>query len=249
MSRDRLEHAEEATKGEMLFRGMQPVSFIDYPKHIALVLFTGGCNFYCPYCHNKDLVTNHRALPSIHEADVYAHLKKHETMLDAVVITGGEPTLHPRLRTVIAYIRDMGFKVKLDTNGSAPAFLRHVRVDYIALDVKTSFGKYHLLTAIGGNLIREHVLESIAFLRESGIPHEVRITVAPNIIDEEDVHSLVHVLEGVDKVFLQPFNPKDTLDPAYRSLLPPTREELLKMCTLFANANIHCEVRGFDDDE
>ena len=158
-------------------------SFVDYPGKIVAVIFTKGCNMQCPYCHNKDLLN----IDAINEAAVLEHLNKRKNQLDGVVISGGEPTLHRDLPLLLKRIKTMGYKVKLDTNGTNPDMLRTIidygLVDYIAMDIKTVERKYQKLTGISFDAVRK----SVEIIKGFG-DYEFRTTAYPEIRLEELEH-------------------------------------------------------------
>lgn len=183
-------------------------SFIDYPKEIAMVVFTKGCNMTCPYCHNKALETD----DTYHsERDVFAFLKKRKGLVDALVITGGEPTLQPGLIEFCRKIKALDVKIKLDSNGSNPKVLKTLveegLVDYIAMDFKTSPEKYYELSGIAF----ERVSESIAIIQTLE-NYEFRTTLYPTIL-ESDIACIVNYI-GSQHYYLQQYRPNSQFDMA-----------------------------------
>ncbi len=174
-------------------------SFIDYPKEISMVVFTKGCNMTCPYCHNKDLCEQ-ELLVDVN--DIYAFLRKRQGLVDAITISGGEPTLQPHLVDFCRQLKNIGVKVKLDTNGSNPEILKQLieegLLDYVAMDMKTSPQKYEVLCGIAF----EKVQESIALIKTLG-DYEFRTTVYPTIL-EKDLEEIVDLI-GNEKYYLQQY--------------------------------------------
>lgn len=198
----------------MEIHGFQKLTLLDYPEHIAATVFTGGCNFRCPFCHNGELVLNPQAAPLISEEEIVATLKKRQGMLQGVCITGGEPTLQRDLREFIVKVKELGFLVKLDTNGYRPAVLRALLeeglLDYVAMDVKAAPGNYALAAGVPGMDVRP-VLESIALLKESRIPYEFRTTVVKGIHSVEEFEEIGRLLAGSRAYYLQGFRESEGL--------------------------------------
>jgi pyruvate formate lyase activating enzyme len=189
----------------MIFGGIQKNSLIDYPSKVSCVLFTQGCNFRCPYCHNPQLVASRSSQSSVFEQDVFAFLSKRKNWLDGVVISGGEPTLQDDLFDFCGRIKDMGFAVKLDTNGSRPhvveKLIRSKRVDYIAMDMKTDPDRYVpvIAEAVDPALIRA----SAQAILISGLAHEFRTTCVKSIVDSESIRAIGVAITGAVRYVLQ----------------------------------------------
>lgn len=187
--------------------GWQKTSFIDYPRTVSTVLFFSGCNLRCPYCHNTDLV--YKKYPQIDPQEINAYLLKRKGMIDGIVISGGEPTIHKNLRDMILYVKDLGYKVKLDTNGLQPDVLSLVvpHIDYLAIDVKTSPNSYKdKLLAIYDNC-DERIGQSINLADMSKLDFEIRITVAKSIISLKDLDAVGRLIRHVrGTVYLQKLN-------------------------------------------
>ncbi len=186
---------------------------IDYPGKIAAVVFTQGCNFRCPYCHNPELVLPERFSQPIEEKEVFNFLNKRKGQIQGVVITGGEPTLQGDLIDFLARIKEMGYCVKLDTNGSNPEILRKIidlhLVDYIAMDIKAPLGKYSQLTSLKD--CPERVRQSIDIILRSQVSHEFRTTLAPPIVSQEDLPQIVSFIKDAQKFRLQKFVLRDNV--------------------------------------
>ena len=168
----------------MKLGGLQKMTLLDFPGRVACTVFTVGCNFRCPFCHNSSLVLS-PALPELSQDDFFAFLKKRQGLLDGVAITGGEPLLHPDMPEFLEKIRALGYAVKLDTNGAFPDRLQKILeaglADYVAMDVKNSREKYELTVGVAGILPR--VEQSMALLREGKIPFEFRTTLVKGLHD------------------------------------------------------------------
>jgi pyruvate formate lyase activating enzyme len=200
----------------MVIGGWQKNSFIDYPEKISCVLFLQGCNFACPYCFNPDLVKKHPK--KIIELDhVYDFLEKRKGLLDGVVISGGEPTLHKGLFSLCERIHEMGFSIKLDTNGSRPhvikKLIRKGMIDYIAMDIKTDPAKYPPI--IQENNHPEHILSSIRIIMASSLDYEFRTTCIKPLIDDNIMERISIQIKGAMRYALQQFQPAKVLHPAF----------------------------------
>lgn len=203
----------------MLIGGMEPVSLSDYPGRVAAVVFTQGCDFRCPFCHNAGLLSRSPAPDScIPEKTVLDRLTSRRGRIEGVVVTGGEPTLQADLAHFIEAVRTLGFLVKLDTNGSRPEVLKALLadglLDFIAMDVKAPPDKYDTLTGVRAPV--EAVSESIRIISGSGLPHEFRTTVVPALLTPEDVEAIRRALPAGSPHRTQPFRPEHALDPRLR---------------------------------
>jgi pyruvate formate lyase activating enzyme len=180
----------------MLIGGLLKFSLIDYPGKVAAVIFTQGCNYRCPFCHNPELVLPGSFNPPIQVDDVMAFLTQRRGQLQGVVITGGEPTLHPDLKDFIRRIKALGFLVKLDTNGSHPEVLRAILeeklVDLVAMDIKSSLEGYCKAAGVAADL--GCVKESIALIKASGGKYLFRTTVLKGIVSEDDIRQIKALL-------------------------------------------------------
>lgn len=189
----------------MRIGGLLKFSLIDYPGKVAAVIFTQGCNYRCPFCHNPELVLPERFNPQINIDDVMAFLMQRRGQLQGIVITGGEPTIHSDLKDFIRRIKDLGFLVKLDTNGTNPQMLREILeeklVDFVAMDIKSSLQGYCKATGVSADL--ECIKASIALVQSSGIEHLFRTTVLKGIVAEEDVRQISNLLGSVKHYKIQ----------------------------------------------
>ena len=223
-----------------MFGGLQRFSLIDYPKELSAVVFTIGCNFRCPYCHNPELVNN--TAEKIEERDILNFLEKRVGKLTAVSITGGEPTIHgERLIKFIEQVKDKGFKVKLDTNGSNPKLLNKLislnLIDYIAMDIKAPFEKYEKVIGVKCDIDR--IKESINLILKFK-NHEFRTTVVKDLLDESDIEKILKTIKTAKLYVIQNFKASKTLNPAFASAvgfsenslsrLKKTAEKYVKEC-------------------
>lgn len=200
----------------ILIGGLQKSSLIDYPGHICAIVFTQGCNFRCPYCHNPELAFEEARVPESTRA-VLNFLQKRIGKLDGVVISGGEPTLQKHLPDFIKQIKNMGFKVKLDTNGTNPEMLKRLinekLIDYVAMDIKAPMEKYSQVTCTKVNT--KDILKSIEILKNSDIEYEFRTTVVKSQLFAEDFEKIAQMIEGCERYYLQRFVPTKTLDQTF----------------------------------
>ena len=206
--------------------GLQKISLIDYPGQISAIVFTQGCNFRCPYCHNPELVDPAQYGPILSEEEVISFLEKRRGKLDAVTVTGGEPTLQPDLDRFLQEIKGMGYLTKIDTNGSNPDVLeRLIRgrlVDYLAMDVKGPLQKYERIANVKVETAK--IRRSIELITASGIEHEFRTTVVRSQLDNEDLIATAELLKKGLYV-LQSFVPAKSLDHEFLTEISYSPEE------------------------
>jgi pyruvate formate lyase activating enzyme len=222
--------------------GLIKQSLVDYPGEIAAVLFTRGCNLFCPFCHNQHLVIKISNSESVPVDMVLKFLKERQGFLDGVVITGGEPTIHSGLPGLLRMIKKLGYLIKLDTNGTNPVMLEELLhqelLDYVAMDIKAPLD-YKKYSRAVGKLGPEQFLNiksSINLLRKSRITIEFRTTVVPSLHTPEDIEEIARYLKGSNMYSLQQFNPANTLDTGFGSVAPYSRQqmqELADRCTEF----------------
>ena len=194
----------------MTIGGMQTLTLLDYPEHVAATIFTVGCNFRCPFCHNGDLVL--QGSEEYKEEEVLQFLKKRRNVTEAVCITGGEPTLMKDLPVFIYRIKNMGYLVKLDTNGTNPEMIQKLYegnlIDYVAMDIKNSFENYE--RTIGGvNTDMNRIKSSIEYIMKSGVDYEFRTTLVKGIHIYEDMEKMAEAISGAKKYVLQNYAGND----------------------------------------
>jgi pyruvate formate lyase activating enzyme len=230
-------------------KGLIKTSLIDFPGKIAAVLFVGGCNFRCPYCYNVDLVLTPSQLPTVNQEELARFLDSRRGWLDGVVVSGGEPTIYPDLPQLLSWIKEFGYLVKLDTNGSNPELLQRLidssLVDYVSLDVKApiSSGKYQLFTQ--GNDGAQFVKTAAEILMSSSVPYELRTTVVPGIVSKEDILQIASEFKGARRYYLQQFRAEPRLvDPSFSSVKPYPLEFLYELRNRVSSNFGVCRVRA-----
>ena len=191
----------------MEFNGMEKLSLVDFDGNLSTTIFTSGCPFRCPFCHNADLVLKPASLPVIPFEEILSYLRKRQGILEAVCITGGEPTLGgDDLLLKMALIKELGYKIKLDSNGFRPEILKKAvekgLVDFIAMDLKNSKEKYPMTIGLP-SFDLSTVEESISFLLKGRVPYEFRTTIIEEFHDEEDILKMREWIDGASRYFLQ----------------------------------------------
>jgi len=198
----------------MVISGMQKLTLLDYPGKTACLLFTQGCNFRCPFCHNKDLLENSLPEQTVSEEEVFKYLKKRQGILDGVCITGGEPLLQKDIESFIKKIKEMGFLVKLDTNGSCPGTLKKLidanLLDYIAMDVKDNFINYEKTSGIT-KINTENIKKSIEIIENSNVDYEFRTTVVKELHDLNQLEKICEYIGPKAKYYIQNYRDCDTV--------------------------------------
>ena len=200
----------------------------EYPGKISAIAFTQGCNFRCPYCHNPELVDPHLYKECLSEEIVLSFLEKRKGKLDALTITGGEPTIQHDLMDFIKCVRKIGYSIKLDTNGSCPEVLEQLirgrAVDYIAMDVKGPFHKYKAVTK--SKIDENEIRQSIEMIMKSDVPYEFRTTIPKKLLQEDDLLEMGRVLKNTSCYILQQFIPARTLDKQFLKHEAYSQEEM-----------------------
>ncbi|MDF1513380.1 MAG: anaerobic ribonucleoside-triphosphate reductase activating protein [Anaerolineae bacterium] len=235
----------------MLIKGWVRTSLIDYPEHIASVIFTPGCNFRCPMCHNAELVLHSNRIPVIPQHEVLDYLEKRRGLIDGLVVTGGEPTLQDGLLPFIECVKAMDIPVKLDTNGMRPdtvkLMLKDRLVDFFAVDIKAPPGRYHELTGVdSADAVR--VEECLSSILETDAALELRTTVVPRLLVDEDIVEIARWLAGLHITHgwyvLQQFRPAHTLDPELSRAVPYSKATLNEMAEYARQYLPNVKVRG-----
>lgn len=242
----------------MLLGGLQKFSLLDYEGFMSAIVFTQGCNLKCRFCYNPMLVwpsgfqskasqfKQKDHCPKIKESDLFEFLKSRAGKLDAVVITGGEPTIQPDLPRFIAKIKKLGYLVKLDTNGTNPEMLNDLikkkSIDYIAMDIKGPRVKYKKIT--GSAMSFNKIKKSVKIIIESGLPHEFRTTIIPGLTTQADMREIGKIIKGADKWFLQKIKTDiDLIDNKLKKIKPTSNKELEEMQKIGSKYVKQCKLR------
>ncbi len=230
----------------MKLYGLQKMTLLDFPGRVACTVFLGGCDFRCPFCHNYELTTG--ATPALMDEDeFFTFLKKRRGLLDGVAITGGEPCLYRDLPDFMRRVRELGFGVKLDTNGAHPEALRKILAeglaDYVAMDIKNSPAKY-AATAGVERLDLEPIKESVHMLMASGTEYEFRTTCVAEFHEAADFEAIGAWIKGARRYFLQIFTDRDTVP--FGNLHAPSREDMLNWAEIMRKYVPDTEIRGMD---
>jgi pyruvate formate lyase activating enzyme len=227
--------------------GRQKNSFIDFPGTVSTVLFFSGCNLRCPYCHNPDIV-NAGPDGMISSDDIWDFLEKRSGTIEGVVLSGGEPTLHVSLVDTVPAMKKAGYRVKLDTNGLIPGMIEALGPDYLALDVKCAPGLYQELLSSPYEDTAQRLVRSISIARAMGDNAEIRITVAPGIVDKKIIGEIGELVNGVKKIFLQPMRKRGPLlNPAIMEKELVSPEEISLYREILSEFAGECVIRGDDE--
>jgi len=241
----------------MIIGGLEKLTLLDYPDHLAAIIFTQGCNFRCHFCYNPMLVwpsfpgsdeknKKEKGFSPLSTEDLFLFLSERFGRLEGVVITGGEPTLHPDLPEFIKKIKAIGYLVKLDSNGTNPAMLevllRDKLIDYIAMDLKAPFEKYE--ETVGVKVDYKKLQKSVKIIMNSGLPYEFRTTVVPGLLEKDDFAAMGEAIKGAKKWYLQFFkSDTDLVDAEYETHPPYTKKEMAEFAKIGSEYVDLCEVR------
>jgi pyruvate formate lyase activating enzyme len=226
-------------------KGVEKLSVIDYPGKSCAVVFLAGCNFRCPYCQNPDLIKRPGSLPDIKGEEVLDFLRERRKWLDGVSISGGEPCLQKGLPEFLRKVKEEGFLVKLDTNGSRPDMLERLLkeglVDYIAMDIKAPLEDYERVTGV--KVKRSDIKRSADIIMKSGVEYEFRTTVVPGLFRKGDMERIGKWLEGAERFFVQQFRPGVTLDRSFQKGSAFSEKELDGLAVVARRYFRHAGVR------
>ena len=233
----------------MDINGLQKLTLLDYPGHVACTVFLAGCNFRCPFCHNSELLTTDA--PAVtDDAGLLRFLERRRGLLDGVCFTGGEPLMRKELPALAEKIKSLGFSVKLDTNGMFPARLKEMvgagLADYVAMDVKNSPERYAETAGLPA-LDLTAVRESVDYLLTAPCDYEFRTTVMRELHDEASFRAIATWIRGAKRYFLQPFTDRDSV--LFAGFSAPSHAELETYLALVAPCVEHAEIRGDDETE
>jgi pyruvate formate lyase activating enzyme len=234
----------------MKIGGMQKVSLIDFPGKIACVLFTQGCNFRCQFCHNESLVLPNKFGIPMDERKIFDFLNDKKGKIEAVVISGGEPTLQSNLEDFLRKIKELGFLTKLDTNGSRPDVLENLYkvklLDYVAMDIKHRFDMYTIITDTPVNI--DNIKRSVDLIKNSNVSYEFRTTVVSAFHSFSDINSIISQLSGAQRFVIQEFVPEHAMNKSLAnddSLFAPHNKTVLDSIVNFSKSHIaECKIRA-----
>lgn len=227
--------------------GLQKLTLIDFPGRLAATVFLCGCNFRCPWCYARELVLPEviEKQPKISEKELFDFLQERKGLLEGVTICGGEPCLNEDLPQFCQKIKELGYLVKLDTNGSNPSMLKKLidqkLIDYVAMDIKAPKEKYEAV--VGKKINLKDIEKSIKILKESKIEHEFRTTVVPTIHTKEDIIKIAQWLSPAKRYYLQNFRPEKTINPKFEKIKPYPDEYLLEIQKDIASFFEICQIR------
>jgi pyruvate formate lyase activating enzyme len=230
-------------------RGFQPGTLLDWPGRIAAILFLPGCDFRCPYCHSRDLIGAGEPLEDLPFEQILAQLGRRRKWVDGVVITGGEPLIHPHLVNLIDLLRAEGLKIKLDTNGSRPDALAELldagRLDYVAMDLKAPLdARYERVAGVPVDL--SAIRRSMGLLLGGRVDYEFRTTWCPALLAEADILEIAHLAAAAKRWLLQPFRPVSCLARWLEQTDPPPRAAVESLVDRCRSISPNCRLRGRD---
>ena len=235
---------------EMMYpiKGFNPHTFLDWEGKIACIIYLPGCNFQCPFCHSRDLVTAPESLATVDYEYIREFFREKRGWIDGVIISGGEPTLYENLPALLRDIKNEGLLTKLDTNGSNTTVLKKLidekLLDYVAMDIKAPLDtkSYSNITASDADVIS--IKQSIDLLMSADIDYEFRTTIVPYFLQRKDILAIAKAIKGAKKYILQQFEPKDTLDKSMATVKPYLPDELKQYAQLASEFVKNCSVRG-----
>ncbi|MBO6119872.1 MAG: anaerobic ribonucleoside-triphosphate reductase activating protein [Lachnospiraceae bacterium] len=234
----------------MIISGLQKVTLLDYPEHIACTIFLGHCNLRCPFCHNMELVTNPEHFPTYTIQDIISFLKERKGRLNGVAITGGEPLLNTDIVDLLKPIKELGYPIKLDTNGFFPDMIEKLidekLVDKFAMDIKSGFTNYLKVCGINENAKidnwQEHIKKSINLLMNKALDYEFRTTCVKNLHTDDDFYEIKEMIKGAKNYFLQDY--KSAPDMEKLPFSPFSKDELMHFADIVRDSVENIEIRG-----
>lgn len=234
----------------VIVKGFIETSMLDWDGMIVSTVYVPRCNFRCPYCQNSVLVLNPEKIEDVPFEYIKSYLKKQKGWIDGICLTGGEPCLYSNLEDFIMEMRDMGMKIKFDSNGAFPDCLKKLIkmdiIDYIAMDIKAplEIEAYSKSAGIKINGLLDKIKESIRVIKESSVNYEFRTTVVPNLHKKEDIIKIAQYIKGAKKYALQNFKPQETVDPLYMDIKPYNPDQLKEIGEAVSGYVDKCAIRG-----
>lgn len=230
----------------MYIHGLQKLTLLDFPGTVACTVFLAGCNMRCPYCHNSELIADPPE-PVCDDRELLSFLSGRRSLLDGVCVTGGEPLIHPGIEDLLSSIRELGYRIKVDTNGTRPDVLSRILekglADYVAMDIKNSPDRYPV-TVGREDFDLSPVRESVRILLEDRVDYEFRTTVLEQLHDERSFEDIALWIDGAKRYFLQPFTDRDTV--RYAGLTAPDKEKLLAYAEIVRSHAGSVDIRGIE---
>jgi len=241
----------------MIIGGLEKLTLLDYPDHLAAIIFTQGCNFRCHFCYNPMLVLpqtgkdveieKEKGFSPLSTEDLFLFLRERYGRLEGVVITGGEPTIQADLPEFIKQIKKIGYLVKLDTNGTNPQMIQTLiddkLIDYLAMDLKAPLLKYE--KTVNVKLDWENIEKSVKIIIESGLPYEFRTTIVPGLLEKDDFEEMGQMIKGAKKWYLQTFKSNtDLVNQEYHQKKAYTKKEMAEFVNIGRKYVDLCELRG-----
>ena len=224
--------------------GIEKVSFVDFGDKICATIFTGGCNYRCPFCHNSGIVK--KEYKKYDEDEILDYLSSRKSLLDAVTISGGEPTLQPDLESFILKVKNLGYKIKLDTNGTNPTVVENLiskkLLDYVAIDIKNNFDDYKKITGVSNPLV-ENVKKTISILQQHKINYELRTTLVKEFHTLKNINKLAEDLCGQKILYLQKF--VDSGNCIENGLTPVSKTEAIEFQNILSKTIENVMLRGY----
>lgn len=231
----------------MKIHGLQKLTLLDFPGKTACTVFLAGCDFRCPFCHNSELLDMNAAPAEMDDAALLAFLKKRQGLLNGVAFTGGEPLMSPHLQELMERVRELGYEIKLDTNGNHPERLKKLMdaglLSYIAMDIKNSPERYAMTVDLPKFDIGK-VQESIRMIMDGAVDYEFRTTVVHELHAPESFHGIGEMIRGAKRYYLQCFTDRDTV--LYGNLSAPSADEMKHYLSIAQHYTQHAEIRGMD---
>lgn len=220
-----------------IISGFDKLTLLNYPGKVACTIFTKGCNFKCPFCHNSSLIELGNS--SYMYDEVFSYLNKRKNILEGVCISGGEPLIHKNIKILIKNIKDLGLSIKIDTNGSNPDMLQELidenLIDYVAMDIKNTFDKYEITTGCKVNI--DNIKRSINIIENSNLEYEFRTTIVKELHNKENIKNIVKMLNKKSKYYIQNFVNSDGV--LNKNLSGFTKEELVELKNELNYSNIY----------
>jgi pyruvate formate lyase activating enzyme len=229
----------------MVIGGFQRFSLSDFPGLVSAIVFTRGCGLRCPYCHNPELVDPARYAPAFPVDNVMDFLRSRKERLQGIVVTGGEPTIHEDLPGFLAMLKEMGFAIKLDTNGTSPGTLHELMreglVDFVAMDVKAPPSLYEQTVKVPVSM--PDIIRSVELILASSLPHEFRTTYVESLLTPADIMEIARLVKGCERFVLQPFRGGVVLDQLLTAEIPPSPARLAEIVETISAAGLAVEMR------